>query len=108
MSTVSILAIMRSTAWTAWARRRKSRSIRAICLGASGTKRLSQAGSPVPTTSNAGVRGARSPGNACPSLGAGVNGECGANVAISSRNGCRRAAVDLMNSTPLAESTLVR
>jgi hypothetical protein len=48
------------------------------------------------------------PGNEFASRGAGVYGACGANVAISSRNGLCAAAEFAMKFTPLPASTSVR
>ena len=80
----------------------------ATCQARRGRKWRSQAGSSLPTASKAGVRGARSPGKEPASRGAGVNGECGANVAISRMNGRPAETAWRMKRTPFDASTSVR
>ena len=100
--------IIRSTACTAWTRLRKAVSIAAFSAAVSSVREASHGGAFFGSVSNAGPRGAVSPGNELASRGAGVYGACGANVAISSRNGDFAAAESAMNLTPLPASTSVR
>ena len=99
---------MSSTACTDSARLRKSRLIAAISSGPSGEWLASHAGGLIGIVLKLGGSGARSPGKSSASRGAGTNGEWGANVATSRKNGLRAAVELLMKSTALSESTSVR
>ncbi len=100
--------IIRSTACTDWTRFRKALLILAVSLPVSGLRLASQAGADAGSVLNAGPRGAFRPGNAFASCGAGVDGVCGANVAISNRNGEWAAGDAATKDDPFPLTTSVR
>ena len=101
--------IMRSTACTVRTRSRNVASMRATSPSASARWPRSHAGlSLTSASSNEGSRGAVSVAKRFASRGAGIAGECGANVHTLSMNGAPAATDWRMKPSPSRASTFVR